>query len=159
MSWPHLHPISRSPVHQALRKDGAVGLFNRLPFELISGTFEYSPYSWTPDTPRAYPRFPILLLQVCHRWRVIAIATLTLWTEIVILSSNVNCDLDLDAARLYVERSGSYPIFLTWYHHDWNQTPVIDDILDPAAARLKDITVRRSKFVALHLGGDLVPHS
>ena len=86
-------------------------------------------------------RFPMVLLRVCHRWRVIAIATPTLWTDIVILASNEDHLLDLDAARLYVERSGSRPISLIWKHRRWNQHPVIQSVFLPAAPRLKNITI------------------
>jgi len=88
----------------------------------------------------------MVLLRVCHRWRVIAITTPTLWTDIVVLSSKDNHFLDLDAVRLYVERSGTCPISLTWYHSSWNQDPIIRDVISPACDRLKEITIFTSGF-------------
>ncbi|KAF9644204.1 hypothetical protein BDM02DRAFT_3122253 [Thelephora ganbajun] len=52
----------------------------------------------------------------------------------------------MDAARLYLEFSGSCPISFTWYHRDWNQDPVIHDILSPASPRLKTITISTTGF-------------
>lgn len=86
-----------------------------------------------------------MLLQVCHRWRAIAIATPTLWADIVILASNPHHPA-LDAARLCAERSGSCPLSLTWYHRSWNQDPVINDVLPPILGRLKNLAIFTSGF-------------
>ena len=88
----------------------------------------------------------MVLLQVCHRWRIIAIATPALWTDIVILSSDKDSSSKLEAARLYVERSGSCPISLTWHHHGLNQDPVLHDVLFPAASRLKNVVIFTNEF-------------
>jgi len=81
-----------------------------------------------------------MLLQVCRRWKAITIATPTLWSDIVIPTSNPH-HLALDAARLCVERSGSCSISLTWYHRSWNQDPVIHDVLSPVLGRLENLTI------------------
>jgi len=86
-----------------------------------------------------------VLLQACRRWRVIAITTPTLWTDIVIPSSGDH-RLDLDAALLYVERSGSCPVSLIWHHRGWNQPTVVHDILSPILGRLKNITISTRGF-------------
>jgi len=136
-----------NPAHPILRKDGVVRPFDTLPPELVSNIFERSAYfRTTVGDSKSRSRFPMVLLQICRRWRSIAIATPTLWTDIVILSSEKSHHLDLDAARLYVERSGSCPISLTWYHTSWNQNPVVHDILFPTSPRLRNITIYTTGF-------------
>jgi len=80
-----------------------------------------------------------------HGWRAITIATPTLWTDIIIPLSDER-HLASNAVRLYVERSGSCHIYPTRrYHRNWNQNPVIHDILFPIPTRLKNITRFRSR--------------
>ena len=84
---------------------------------------------------------------MCHRWRAITIATPTLWSDIVIPSSHPHrLRAALDVARLCVERSGSCPISLTWHHRDWNQDPIIHDVLSPVLGRLENLTIFTGGF-------------
>ena len=87
------------------------------------------------------------LLQVCHRWRVVAIATPSLWTDIIIPRKEL-IPLDKDVVRLYLKRSGSCPISLTWHYHYPYQLAVTD-ILLPTFARWKNLTIF-SKFCILY---------
>lgn len=112
-----------------------------LPSELVSAIFEHSRYPRTPDGFRSRLRFPMVLLQVCHRWRVIAIETPTLWTHIIVLPTDKYHQPHLDDVHLYVERSGSRPISLTWNHRDWNHNPVIHDVLPSTFTRLKNVII------------------
>ena len=103
--------------------------------------FEHCRYFWSSEGDRPPLRFPLSLLQVCRKWRDITTAAPTLWTDIVILASEENNNLDLNAARLFMERSKSCPLSLTWDNPHRNQDPVIHDILSPASYRLKNLTI------------------
>ena len=117
--------------------------FDKLPTELFVKIFHQTRAdSVLDDWDTEYPH-PVALSQVCRHWRKVALGAPTLWTDIRI----VQCDNEKirKAALVYLERSKTCPIFLTWFS-DLDQPyadiqGVIDDLIIPRAERWQRITL------------------
>ena len=117
--------------------------FDELPMELLVGIFHHArSTSMLDDSITKYP-YPVALSQVCRYWRKVALDAPTLWTDIHIVQYDTK--EIREAARTYLERSKTCPIFLTWFP-DHSQTytdirEVIDDLIIPRAERWQRITL------------------
>jgi F-box-like len=97
--------------------------FEELPTELLASIFEHGEISsrslWDAGTdsweisPFTTP-FPILVSHVCRLWRQIAVDTATLWLKIHTFDFPQSSNSKL--ARLYLERSKSCPLDITFVH-------------------------------------------
>ena len=99
-----------------------------------------------------YP-YPIALTlgHVCSHWIDVALGAPTLWTDIRI----VQCDTKAirEAARVYLERSKTCPIFLTWFSGPdqpyANIQTVTDDLIIPGAGCWQKITLLAKNYEAI----------
>ena len=88
-----------------------------LPPELLSQIF----ISCLPENPCFSPLFsPLLLTQVCHYWRVVALETHELWSTVMIRNHAMKRRGILSLLNLWLERSGTRPldVFLDIYFID-----------------------------------------
>ena len=89
-----------------------------------------------------YP-YPIALAQVCRHWRTVALDAPTLWTNIFIMEYHT--EGAREAARTYLDRSKTCPIFLTWFseleHPRTDPRAVIESLIIPGAERWQRITL------------------
>ena len=117
--------------------------FDELPTELLVEIFRRArATSILDDSITKYP-YPVALSQVCRYWRKVALGAPTLWTDIHLVQYDT--EEIREAARTYLERSKTCPIFLTWFP-DHYQTyadirEVIDDLIIPRAERWQRITL------------------
>ena len=117
--------------------------FDKLPTELLVKIFHQARTDNVLDDWNAKYPHPVALSQVCRHWRKVALGAPTLWTDIRI----VQCDKEKfrEAARVYLERSKTCPIFLTWFS-DLDQPyadiqGVINNLIIPRAERWQRITL------------------
>ena len=117
--------------------------FDKLPTELLVKIFHHARADSVLEACATKYPYPIALTQVCHHWRNVALGAPTLWTDIRI----VQCDTEeiRGGARVYLERSKTCPIFLTWFA-DPDQPyakiqGVIRDLIIPGAERWQRITL------------------
>ena len=117
--------------------------FDKLPTELLIKIFHHTrPNSVSEDYDANYP-YPVALSQVCRHWRKVALGAPTLWTDIRIVQYDK--EETREATRVYLERSKTCPIFLTWFpdrDQPFTDTRgVIDDLIIPRAERWQRITL------------------
>ena len=117
--------------------------FDQLPTELLVDIFRHARASTTYEAYEERYSYPVALSHVCRHWRTVALGAPTLWTNIRILEY---CTEEAkEAARIYLERSKTCPIFLTWFtepeqfHTD--VPGVLGDVLIPGAERWQRITL------------------
>ncbi|KAJ7639373.1 hypothetical protein FB45DRAFT_788125 [Roridomyces roridus] len=81
-----------------------------LPTEIISTIFIHC-LPTKPSGPDSVNvrEAPLLLMQVCSRWREIAVSTPELWTSLVI-DANLRSDHTSDITTTWLQRSRSYPL-------------------------------------------------
>ncbi|TDL22410.1 hypothetical protein BD410DRAFT_788681 [Rickenella mellea] len=95
--------------------------------ELLAEIFWHCVYDH-PDkvsVPRWRSHAPLLLGRVCSRWRTISVSAPEIWSTIVIgghgtKDKSVKYRKDIDAARVWVSRSGTCP--LTFNINEWDPT-------------------------------------
>ena len=118
-----------------------------LPPELLSQIF----ISCLPENPCFSPLFsPLLLTQVCHYWRVVALETHELWSTIMIRNHAMKRRDILSLLDLWLKRSGTRPldVFLDIYF--------IDDLVSTLI--MQEFTKRQEEYRTLlkhlspHLG-------
>lgn len=125
--------------------------FDKLPTELLVKIFQHARADTLWDAYKEEYPYPIALAQVCCLWRSVALSAPTLWTNIYILKYYT--ERTEEFVRIYLERSKTCPIFLTWFskpelsHSD--AQGVINDLIIPEAERWQRIT--------LIAGNDAVP--
>ena len=134
--------------------------FDKLPTELLVEIFHHARGGSTLDGCKAKQPYPIALTHVCRHWRNVALAAPTLWTDIRI--TQVDTERVLEVPRIYLERSGACPIFLTWFsylessHTDFED--VIDDLVIPGAERWQRITVITEEAYTSKMFLDAIEH-
>jgi len=126
--------------------------FDKLPTELLVKIFHHTRADSTLDARKTKYPYPVALAQVCHHWRNVALCAPTLWTDIRLVQ---HTEKTREAARIYLERSKTCPIFLTWFS-DPEQTyadiqRVIDDLIIPGAERWQRITLFTGDYSAGHI--------
>ena len=117
--------------------------FDKLPTELLIKIFHHTrPNSVLEDYNASYP-YPVALSHVCRHWRKVALGAPTLWTDIRIVQYET--EEIREATRVYLERSKTCPIFLTWFPDRdqpyTNARGVIDDLIIPRVERWQRITL------------------
>ena len=117
--------------------------FDKLPTELLVEIFRHARADSVYDAQRERHCYPVALSHVCCHWRTVAIGAPTLWANIRILEYYT--EKVKEAARIYLERSKTCPIFLTWFTGPGlfhNGVPgVIENLIIPAAERWQRITL------------------
>ena len=123
--------------------------FDKLPTELLVDIFRHARPSTTYDARNEEYLYPVALSHVCRHWRTVALGAPTLWTNIRILEYYT--EEKREAARIYLERSKTCPIFLTWFTEpgqSYTDVPgVIEDIIIPGAERWQRITLIAGNIV------------
>ena len=117
--------------------------FDKLPTELLVEIFHHARTHSILDAYEAKYPYPIALAQVCRHWRNVALSAPTLWTDIRVMNSDT--EETRNAPHIYLERSKTCPIFLTWFSnpdqsHN-NIRGVINDLIIPGAERWQRITL------------------
>jgi len=117
--------------------------FGRLPTEPLVNIFRHAR---TDSALNAYIdtfRYPVALSQVCRYWRTVVLGAPTLWANIDV--PEYHTEEAKEAARIYLERSKTCPIFLTWFTEEENfhtDVPaVVQNIIIPGAKRWQRITL------------------
>ncbi|KAJ7221893.1 hypothetical protein C8J57DRAFT_1198444, partial [Mycena rebaudengoi] len=98
----------QAAADSASKMQSIVSPWRRLPPELLSHTFVLC----ADDDPDYFPAVdlvPLLLLQVCHAWRSIALATPALWAR---MNYQIWKPEDIAIADTWLSRSGAYPLDL-----------------------------------------------
>ncbi|KAJ7186461.1 hypothetical protein C8R46DRAFT_1341878 [Mycena filopes] len=120
---------------------------SRLPPEITSEIFLHflPPY---PEMPPLFgPLSPLLLCRICRHWREIAISTPHLWRAICLIlfpSAGEQATWLLDLLKLWLARSGRYPLSLTIRLQGYGNVPDTSLFLDTVAAH-------RDRWEYLHL--------
>ena len=117
--------------------------FNKLPTELLVKIFHHARTNSVLDACKTKYPYPVALAQVCRHWRNVALCAPTLWTDIRLVQYDT--EETRKAARIYLERSKTCPIFLTWFSDPdqpyANIQRVIHDLIIPGAERWQRITL------------------
>jgi len=117
--------------------------FDKLPTELLVEIFHHARTRSILDACEAKYPYPVALAQVCRYWRNVALGAPTLWTDIRVV--NYDAEEARDIPRIYLERSKTCPIFLTWFSNPEqshsNVRGVINDLIIPGAERWQRITL------------------
>lgn len=119
--------------------------FDQLPTELLVEIFKHAR---PDDVWEAYnEKYPAPLARVCRHWRSVALDAPTLWSNIYIMKYYTE---EMRAtARIYLERSKTCPLFLTWFskqgYANIDGQEVIDDLIIPYADRWQRITLIADK--------------
>ncbi|KAK7022372.1 hypothetical protein R3P38DRAFT_2960737 [Favolaschia claudopus] len=114
----------------------------RLPLELQSQIFLYVEHrSWDC---KADPRdVPMVFLNVCHLWRVIALSTPNLWTEIKI--DSLPCSTNYIALyKNWMERAGRLPLSLSLQGFLGPEDTEFHDLVDRHRHQVKRLTLHWS---------------
>ena len=113
--------------------------FDKLPTELLVEILRRA----RADNALGAFDYPFVLAQVCSYWRSVVLGAPTLWTDIHIVKYYT--EETGRVARIYLERSKTCPIFLTWFsfpdQHGTDARRVINDLIIPAAERWQRITL------------------
>ena len=124
--------------------------FDKLPTELLVKIFRHTRTNSALDVCKTKYPYPVALAQVCRHWRNVALCAPTLWTDIRIVEYNTK--ETREAAHVYLERSKTCPIFLTWFSDPeqsfTNIQRVINDLIIPGAGRWQRITLFAGDSVA-----------
>ena len=126
--------------------------FDKLPTELLIEIFHRARANSVLDDGNTNYPYPIALAltHVCRHWRNVALGAPTLWTDIRIVQYDT--EEIREATRIYLERSKTCPIFLTWFSDPdppyADVQRVINDLIIPQAARWQRITLLAGNNVA-----------
>ena len=124
--------------------------FDKLPTELLVKIFHHARADSVLEACATKYPYPVALAQVCHHWRNMALGAPTLWTDIRIVQYGT--EETREAARVYLERSKTCPIFLTWFadpgQSDTDIQGVIHDLITPGAERWQRITLLAGTIIA-----------
>ena len=126
--------------------------FDKLPTELLIEIFHRArANSVLDDGNTNYPcPAALALTHVCRHWRNVALGAPTLWTDIRIVQYDT--EEFREATRIYLERSKTCPIFLTWFSDPdppyADVQRVINDLIIPQAARWQRITLLAGSNIA-----------
>ena len=116
--------------------------FDKLPTELLVEIFKHA----RPDIAwGAYvQKYPTHLTRVCRYWRSVALDAPTLWSNIYIMKHYTPEETRV-AARIYIERSRTCPLLLTWFSNQGQANAkaqeVINNLIIPYANRWQRITL------------------
>ncbi|KAF9645229.1 hypothetical protein BDM02DRAFT_607219 [Thelephora ganbajun] len=117
--------------------------FDKLPTELLVEIFNRARADNVRDAYNEKYPYPVALAQVCRYWRRLALGAPTLWTNIRV--TKYYTEGTREVARIYLERSKTCPIFLTWFSKSEQTAPdaqgVINDLIIPGAERWQRITL------------------
>jgi hypothetical protein len=117
--------------------------FDKLPTELLVEIFHRARANSVSAACTAKYPHSATLAQVCRHWRNVALGAPTLWTDIRIVQYDT--EETREAARVYLERSKTCPIFLTWFSDPdqsyANIQGVIRNLIIPGAERWQRITL------------------
>jgi len=123
--------------------------FDKLPTELLVEIFRHARADSLYDAHNEKQPYPVALSQVCRHWRTVAIDAPTLWTDIRVLGYHT--EAAKRTTRIYLERSKTCPIFLTWFTEEefrTDVTAVVERLITPAAERWQRITLIAGTEVA-----------
>ena len=117
--------------------------FDKLPTELLVEIFRHTRSDSVNDVHSEKHCYPVALSQVCRHWRAVAIGAPTLWSDIRVLGYHT--EEAKEATRIYLERSKTCPIFLTWFTDEdqfrADVPAVVERLIAPAAERWQRITL------------------
>jgi len=117
--------------------------FDKLPTELLVKIFRHARADSAIDAYTAIFRYPVALSQVCRHWRTVVTGAPILWTNIDV--PEYHTEGAKETARIYLERSKTCPIFLTWFTEEekfrTDVPAVIENIIIPGAKRWQRITL------------------
>lgn len=115
--------------------------FDKLPTELLVGIFHHARIRGVSNARRTKHPYPVALSQVCRHWRNVALGAPTLWTDIRIVQYDTK-EIG-EAPHVYLERSKTCPIFLTWLSNPERPDiqEVINNLIIPGAERWQRITL------------------
>lgn len=120
--------------------------FDNLPTELLVEIFRHARADDPCDAYKEKYRYPVALSHVCRYWREVAVGAPTLWTSIRILARYT--EVTTQAALIYMERSKTCPIFLTWFTDPTDVLAVIGGVIIPGAERWQRITLIAGSKIA-----------
>lgn len=114
--------------------------FDKLPTELLVDIFKHARADDVWDAYLENGLYPVALTHVCQSWRRVALGAPTLWANIHLWEYYT--EEAETAVRTYVERSGTCPLFLTWFpRRTYDTQKVIDDLIVPYVERWQRITL------------------
>ena len=117
--------------------------FDKLPTELLVEIFRHARAVSLHNARNEKHRYPVTLSQVCRYWRTVAIGAPTLWADIRVLGYHT--EEAREATRVYLKRSKTCPIFLTWFTEEeefrTDVPAVVERLIVPAAERWQRITL------------------
>ena len=123
--------------------------FKNLPTELLVEIFKHARPDNVEHAHNEEFLYPLALTQVCNYWRTVALEAPTLWTNIRIM--DFYTEQTQEAASMFLERSKSCPLFLTWFSKpgqtNVDAQEVIDRLIIPYAERWQRITLIASNEV------------
>ena len=100
-------------VHYTTRHSALIAPIRRLPPEVMSEIFLHCMAPVDPFDPRESPRLdksPLLVSQLCSRWRKIALSTPRLWTSFALTIQPKYLKDDVLLAKTWLGRSGTCPL-------------------------------------------------
>jgi hypothetical protein len=118
----------------------------KVPDELLAEIFTYC-LPWFSEKKAKNNAFlrreaPLLLAQICSRWRTVAISTQELWSFIRIEYGKFTLHRDMANMALWLERSGTYPLSLVL--HERNEARRNDVDNDKISSPMLDILLPTS---------------
>ena len=117
--------------------------FDQLPTELLVKIFHHARPDTIHDAYNEKYHYPVPLSHVCRHWRSVALDAPPLWASVRILEYHT--EETREAARIYLERSKTCPIFLTWFtepdHFHTDVPGVIENLIIPGVERWQRITL------------------
>ena len=117
--------------------------FDKLPTELLVEIFRHARADSAFEAYAEIYHYPVALSHVCRHWRTVALGAPTLWANIDVLEYHTK--EARETARIYLERSKTCPIFLTWFAESEESRidvpAVIKDLIIPGADRWQRITL------------------
>ncbi|KAJ6537248.1 hypothetical protein DFH09DRAFT_1178320 [Mycena vulgaris] len=136
-------------VHGCLTLRGRTHI-DRLPNELLSAIFILAIEQDCHDESDPFTTSPTTISHVCRRWRHVALATGTLWTNVVLTFPT--CDAQLTRALTWLDRSKTYSLDILLDFRDpawdweedthgfrWADMEAVLTLLMPSAARWRTV--------------------
>ncbi|KAF8628581.1 hypothetical protein AX17_005977 [Amanita inopinata Kibby_2008] len=126
--------ITHVTAHEAV-----IAPIRRIPTEILVEIFKHCLPAWDEASPDPMLA-PLLLAQVCERWRAITTFTPILWTSIKLIVESYSVDSATAMAKLWMCGSAQCPVNITVRSHDLASCLAVLKLIIPHSDRWRNVS-------------------